>query len=137
MDEATSALDAKSEGVVQATLEKLSLNRTTIVVSHKLSTIQKADKIVLIKDGRVLEEGTHADLCSQGGAYQRLVETQSVQSAHMKTIHKGEIDNLVIDLDRQEFTDEKAPMSSTHTSIDIPLIVQDTTSPQQKSLVRC
>ncbi|KAK6599982.1 ABC transporter [Botrytis cinerea] len=137
LDEATSALDAKSEGVVQATLEKLSLNRTTIVVSHKLSTIQKADKIVLIKDGRVVEEGTHADLCSQGGAYQRLVETQSVQSAHMKTIHKGEIDNLVTDLDRQEFTDEKAPMSSTHTSIDIPLIVQNSTSPQQKSLVRC
>ena len=69
LDEATSALDAQSEAVVQAALDKARSGRTTIVVAHRLSTIRTADKIVAIKDGKVVETGSHEDLMSSKGQY--------------------------------------------------------------------
>jgi ABC-type multidrug transport system ATPase subunit len=69
LDEATSALDAQSERMVQAALESAMQNRTTLVVAHRLATVQKADLIVVLDHGQVVEQGTHAQLVAQGGVY--------------------------------------------------------------------
>jgi len=72
LDEATSALDTESERLVQAALEQLMKGRTTIVVAHRLSTIEHADRVVAIDGGRVVEQGPHAELIARGGLYARL-----------------------------------------------------------------
>jgi subfamily B ATP-binding cassette protein MsbA len=76
LDEATSSLDARSEALVQDALKRLVKHRTTLVIAHRLSTIQNADKILLIKDGRVEEEGRHEELLARGGVYSQLYNTQ-------------------------------------------------------------
>jgi ATP-binding cassette, subfamily B (MDR/TAP), member 1 len=78
LDEATSALDTKSEGVVQAALEVASTGRTTITIAHRLSTIKDADNIVVMAEGRIIEQGTHDQLLESQGAYYRLVEAQKI-----------------------------------------------------------
>lgn len=78
LDEATSALDSKSEGVVQAALDKASVGRTTIVIAHRLSTIKNADSIVVMSNGRIVEQGTHEALLSAEGPYHRLVLAQRI-----------------------------------------------------------
>ncbi|CAD5218164.1 unnamed protein product [Bursaphelenchus okinawaensis] len=75
LDEATSALDNESEALVQDALSKAMANRTVLVIAHRLSTIRNADKICVLKDGKLLEEGTHSELIKQRGAYYRLVES--------------------------------------------------------------
>ena len=72
LDEATSALDTESERYIQAALQKVMGNRTTLVIAHRLSTIENADKILVINAGRIVEEGTHAELLAKNGAYTRL-----------------------------------------------------------------
>jgi subfamily B ATP-binding cassette protein MsbA len=72
LDEATSALDNESESLVQEALERLMQDRTTIVIAHRLTTIEKADKIVVMEQGRLVEEGSHAELLLQEGLYYRL-----------------------------------------------------------------
>jgi len=76
LDEATSALDAESEAKVQSALSEFSKGRTTLVIAHRLSTVRAADKIVVIEDGRAVEEGSHDELMAKGGAYARLAELQ-------------------------------------------------------------
>lgn len=76
LDEATSALDAESETLVQQALERLMKGRTTIVVAHRLATVLKADRILVMDDGRIVEEGTHRSLVSRGGVYARLASLQ-------------------------------------------------------------
>ncbi|HBG44163.1 MAG TPA: hypothetical protein DD782_06880, partial [Firmicutes bacterium] len=73
LDEATSSLDTESELLVQKALERLMAGRTTLVVAHRLATIQKADSIMTIADGTVAEQGTHEELVAQGGIYADLV----------------------------------------------------------------
>ena len=75
-DEATSALDNESEKVVQDSLEKLAKNRTTFVIAHRLSTIKNAEKILVLSDEGIEEEGTHDELLAQGGIYEKLYNMQ-------------------------------------------------------------
>ncbi|HEX8224539.1 MAG TPA: ABC transporter transmembrane domain-containing protein [Allosphingosinicella sp.] len=76
LDEATSALDAESERLVQASLERLMEDRTTIVIAHRLATVRAADRIVVMDQGRIVEEGTDPSLRKQGGLYARLARLQ-------------------------------------------------------------
>ncbi|KQS55848.1 ABC transporter [Brevundimonas sp. Leaf363] len=76
LDEATSALDAENERLVQVALDQAMEERTTIVIAHRLATVLRADRIVVMEEGRVVEEGTHHDLIARGGLYARLAELQ-------------------------------------------------------------
>jgi len=76
LDEATSSLDAESETLVQQALKRLMLNRTSIVIAHRLATAQSCDRILVLDHGRIVEEGTHASLASAGGLYARLAKLQ-------------------------------------------------------------
>lgn len=76
LDEATSALDTESERQVQAALDKLMQGRSTLVIAHRLSTIEEADRIIVLAQGRKMEEGTHAELLAHGGIYARLYQRQ-------------------------------------------------------------
>jgi len=76
LDEATSALDAESEQLVQRAIANLIRDRTTIVIAHRLSTVRRADLIVVMERGQIIEQGTHAELLARGGQYQRLYELQ-------------------------------------------------------------
>lgn len=76
LDEATSSLDSESEALIQDGLDKLRQDRTTFVIAHRLSTIMSADQILVIEDGRIVEQGTHAELLARQGRYRQLYEKQ-------------------------------------------------------------
>ncbi len=86
LDEATSALDAESERAVQAALEAAMKDRTTLVIAHRLATVQSADRIVVMEAGRIVETGTHAQLAAAGGLYARLAALQFDQPASADTV---------------------------------------------------
>jgi len=77
LDEATSALDSESEKLIQASLDELMKNRTSIVIAHRLSTIAKLDRIIVLDNGRIVEDGTHTELLQTGGTYAKLWNHQS------------------------------------------------------------
>jgi ABC-type multidrug transport system fused ATPase/permease subunit len=78
LDEATSALDSESEHLVQEALDRLMGNRTSVVIAHRLATVRKADKIIVLQEGKIIEEGTHETLVGIQGAYARFVELQTL-----------------------------------------------------------
>ncbi|MDY4992968.1 MAG: ABC transporter ATP-binding protein [Succinivibrio sp.] len=94
LDEATSALDNKSEKVVQQALDKLMEGRTTIVIAHRLSTIMDSDKILVINDGHVVEEGSHSELLAKNGPYSVLYNSQ-----FSKVHHAEDLDTSAEDVD--------------------------------------
>ena len=78
LDEATSSIDTRTEAQVQAAFDELMHGRTSFVVAHRLSTIREADRILVMRDGRIIERGTHEQLLSQGGFYAELYNSQWV-----------------------------------------------------------
>ncbi|MBY0423789.1 MAG: ATP-binding cassette domain-containing protein, partial [Parvularculaceae bacterium] len=76
LDEATSALDSESEHAIQAAFERLAEGRTTLVIAHRLATVLKADRILVFDDGRIVDQGTHAELVARGGLYARFADLQ-------------------------------------------------------------
>ncbi|OCC24114.1 ABC transporter [Croceicoccus estronivorus] len=81
LDEATSALDAESERLVQQALDRLMRDRTTLVIAHRLATVRAADRIVVMQDGQIVEQGRHAELAAAGGLYARLAKLQFQDTA--------------------------------------------------------
>jgi ABC-type multidrug transport system fused ATPase/permease subunit len=81
LDEATSSLDNESEFLVQQALDRLMRGRTTIVIAHRLSTVERADRILVLDKGRIVEEGTHQELLSLGGLYHRLYTRKFVDES--------------------------------------------------------
>ena len=79
LDEATSSIDAYSEKLIQDATEKITKNRTSIIIAHRLATIQKADKIIVMEDGKIVEQGNHAELLAKKGYYSKLYNIQFVQ----------------------------------------------------------
>ncbi len=91
LDEATSALDSISENAIQAALEQLMVDRTSIVIAHRLSTVLKADRILVLKDGVIAEEGDHESLLEKNGIYRELFETQFRRILDYESERNGEV----------------------------------------------
>ena len=98
LDEATSSLDSESERLVEAAMERLLVGRTTLIIAHRLSTVQRADRLVVLDGGRIVEEGTHAELLRRGGIYSKLFQMQwrdgEDLTAALAAINNGETREL-------------------------------------------
>ncbi|MCK5247667.1 ATP-binding cassette domain-containing protein, partial [Candidatus Bipolaricaulota bacterium] len=90
LDEATSSVDTETEMLIQQALERLMVGRTTVVIAHRLSTIRNADKIVVLQDGKILEQGTHTELMAQEGLYQYLSRVQTQEELWKTAAPEGE-----------------------------------------------
>lgn len=114
LDEATSAIDVRSEQIVQAALDRASKGRTTIIVAHRLTTIQKADHIVVLRGGQVVQQGTHMSLMEEvGGVYHRLASAQSLHASH------GDVDDHD---DHDEDDEDQARLSPATTWTEETLV---------------
>ena len=77
LDEATSALDSATEKLVQSAINEMQKDRTTIIIAHRLSTIKNADRIIVLKEGKIIEQGTHKELIETSGEYLKLTQQQN------------------------------------------------------------
>ncbi|KIX08675.1 uncharacterized protein Z518_03332 [Rhinocladiella mackenziei CBS 650.93] len=113
LDEATSALDPKAERVVQNALDNISVGRTTIIIAHKLSTVQRADNIAVMSAGRIIEQGTHRELIASDGSYARLVRAQDLEKAG-RTEGPGVSEETVVDEGEPNTPPSAAKIPSHH-----------------------
>jgi ATP-binding cassette subfamily B (MDR/TAP) protein 1 len=111
LDEATSAIDVRTEKIVQKALDRVSIDRTTITIAHRLSTIRKADKIVVLRDGKLVEEGTHEQLlANEQGVYSGFVRAQAVEMGE-----ESFDDDIVEELDQAMEAEKESKDSSEVT----------------------
>jgi ABC-type multidrug transport system fused ATPase/permease subunit len=92
LDEATSSLDAESEGLVQDALNELMKGRTTLIIAHRFSTIMHADRILVLEQGRVVEEGNHQELLARKGLYARLFQMQAFAARREANEEEAEVE---------------------------------------------
>lgn len=134
LDEATSALDPTAERAVQDALDRVSADKTTLIIAHKLATVKAADNIAVMAEGRVVEQGTHEELIDRGGLYAAMVQSQDLGSK------AGEPD-LVKELDEDSESDNlKHVMSLQRTKTEtasVAAVEKLTAGTLNYSLVRC
>jgi ATP-binding cassette, subfamily B (MDR/TAP), member 1 len=134
LDEATSALDTKSEGVVQAALDRAAEGRTTIIIAHRLSTIKKANKIVVMTLGKIVEEGNHDDLLDKKGAYFNLVEAQRIAAEQTDTQTEAVEEAVVVKEGQQIEAMEKGDYIEDPDDFDPAHLARTHTGKSQSSL---
>jgi ATP-binding cassette subfamily B (MDR/TAP) protein 1 len=118
LDEATSALDTKSEGVVQAALDRAAEGRTTIVIAHRLSTIKTAHNIVVFVNGSIVEQGTHDDLTEHDGPYYKLVEAQRInEEKDADALDDSEDEDSAENMDKAHIARVKSVASGNSTML--------------------
>ena len=129
LDEATSALDTKSEGIVQAALDVAAQGRTTIVIAHRLSTIKTADNIVVMSQGRIVEQGSHDELLEKRSAYYNLVEAQRISAENevKKAEENAQIEESQVELVKsltpeKTISREKLERSTTGKSVSSAIL---------------
>lgn len=133
LDEATSALDPKAEGAVQDALDNVSKARTTIMIAHRLSTVQKADKIVVMNQGRVIEQGSHGTLLAAKGAYFNLVNAQSLGQSQQDEVAAEKLAEEA----HEESSLEKALTNHSTTAVKAQPVTTAEDVSRKLSLVRC
>lgn len=134
LDEATSALDPTAEKAVQAALDKVSADKTTLIIAHKLATVKAADNIAVMTEGRVVEQGTHEELVARDGLYAAMVQSQDLGAK------SGEPDLLQDEDDVSESDDVERAMSLQRTKTEtgsIAAVEKLTAGTVNYSLVRC
>lgn len=130
MDEATSSIDVRGEQKVQAALDKASINRTTLVIAHRLSTVRKADNIIVLRKGKVVQQGTHDNLMAQGrGAYWALATAQQLMTSEEHNKEDVKINN-------PEITEKKstATIATDTTLVESTATLED--DPQDETKAR-
>jgi ATP-binding cassette, subfamily B (MDR/TAP), member 1 len=135
LDEATSALDSESERAVQVALDKASQGRTTLMIAHKLSTVERADKIVVIDKGRIVEEGTHASLLENDGAYCRLLHAQrlSIPGGTETATTTNDTDILRGEIEKQSLVKS----SQIGQSTEVPISLDSKSIARKHSILHC
>ncbi|KAL5116374.1 hypothetical protein ACEQ8H_005722 [Pleosporales sp. CAS-2024a] len=127
LDEATAALDSASEQRIQAAIDRASQGRTVIAIAHRLSTIKHASRIIVIKKGMIIEQGTHDELISMGGSYADMIQLQTVKTVEDRsaTISRSSIDSASLTV----INDEKLALASGENGVSTPKANKTQTTP--------